>query len=87
MLFEGRAWQPHAAAQGPRLAACLRCGASAGSFARLAAAPCAGWAPELPARAGALLLLGPRLVRAGGPAAAFEAALQRRLGQLPPAPD
>ena len=86
-LFAGRAWLPHAAAQGPRHAACLRCGESAGSYAQLAAVPCAGWAHALPSRVGALLLLGPLLQRAGGSAAAFGAALQRRLGQLPEVPD
>ena len=86
-LFAGRTWLPHAAAQGPRHAACLRCGASARGYAQLSAAPCSGWALASPPRVGALLLLGHRLQRAGGPASAFEAALQRRLGQLPPAPD
>jgi hypothetical protein len=41
----------------------------------------------LPARLAALLLLGPSLQRAVGPAAAYDAVLQRRLGWLPPEPD
>ena len=77
-LFAGQAWLPHAAAQGPRHAACLRCGASAACRTQLAATPYAGWVSELPERVGALLLLGPLLRQAGGPAAAFGATLQRR---------
>jgi ribonuclease HI len=86
-LFAGRAWMPHAAAQGPRLAACLRCGAFADGFRRLAATPCSGWAEELPARVAALMLLGPDLRCAGGPATTFDAVVLRRRMKLPAAPD
>ena len=86
-LFAGRAWLLHAAARGPRHAACLRCGALASTYGQLAATPCPGWMDVLPPRAGALLLLGARLQRAGGPGEEFGAVLSRRLGQLPAAPD
>lgn len=86
-LLAGRSWVPHVAAQGPRLAACMRCGSCAASYQRLSATSCQGWAEELPARVAALLLLGDGLRRAGGPDAAFGAALQRRRGQLLAAPD
>jgi hypothetical protein len=86
-LFAGTAWVQHAAAQGPRLAACLRCGAAAARWTHLAASPCSGWAGALPRRVAALLLLGGELRSAGGLAAAFEQVLRRRLGQLPAAPD
>lgn len=85
-LFAGRAWQPHVAAQGPGFAVCLACGASAPTWRHLAARPCAGWAPALAPRAAAVLLL-PDVACAGGDAAAFPAALQRRLQQRPRAPD
>ena len=85
-LFAGRAWTPHAAAQGPGFTACLQCGRSEPSWPALAAMPCPGWAPALQARARAVLLL-PQVRRAGGSQAAFTIALERRLGERPRAPD
>ncbi len=86
-LFAGRAWMPHAAAHGPRMAACLRRGAFADGLRRLAATPCSGWAEELLARVAALMLLGPDLRCARGPAAAFDAVVLRRRMKLPAVPD
>lgn len=85
-LFAGRAWEPHAAAQGPKFVACLRCGAVAAAWRELAARPCRGWAPVLAPRAAAVLLLD-RPARAGGADEAFREALTRRLSERPRAPD
>ena len=86
-VLRGTAWRPHAAASGPRLAACLRCGASAATWGRPWAAPCGGWAASLPPRVGALVLMGSELRCAGGSLGAVAEALLRRLGELPAAPD
>jgi hypothetical protein len=86
-LLSGKAWQPHASASGPRLVACLRCGASAPAWSRLAATPCGGWTVALPPRVAALVLLGNELQCAGGSPGAFADALRRRMNELPAAPD
>ena len=59
----------------------------AGTYEQLAASPCPGWVGRLPPRAGALLLLGTRLQRAGGLGETFGAVLSQRLEQLPAVPD
>jgi hypothetical protein len=86
-LLGGAAWQPHAAASGPRLAACLRCGASAPAWGRLAASPCGGWVAALPPRVAALVLIGSELHCAGGSPGALAEALHRRMSELPAVPD
>ena len=85
-LFAGRAWQPHAAAQGPGHVVCLRCGEVASAWPVLSARPCSGWASSIPPRAAAVLLLDP-LERAGGAVEEWRALLERRLRERPGAPD
>jgi hypothetical protein len=86
-VLAGHGWRPHAAACGPRLAACLQCGASAPSWGRLAATPCGNWVDALPPRVAALVHVGGGLACAGGSPVAFATALRRRLDALPAAPD
>eukprot|EP00974_Lingulodinium_polyedra_P099189 9610511-Lingulodinium_polyedra.AAC.1 len=64
----------------PGAAVCLLCGAGAPDWARLAAAPCAGWRDCLPARVAAWLAGGGAIVHAGGGPEALAAAARRRLG-------
>jgi ribonuclease HI/endonuclease/exonuclease/phosphatase family metal-dependent hydrolase len=86
-LLTGEAWRPHVAAQGPGHVACISCGSTARSWARLQAAPCNGWRARLPPRVAALVLLGSNIVRAGGPPARFAALLSTRLNEQPRPPD
>jgi ribonuclease HI len=86
-LLSGTAWRPHAAARGPRLAACMQCGASAASWPLLAATPCRGWAATLPPRVAALALVGGELQCAGGSPEALADAVRRRMEELPAGPD
>jgi ribonuclease HI len=86
-LLAGRAWRPHVAAQGPAHVACISCGLSTRSWATLQARPCGGWRDKLPPRVAALVLLGSKITRAGGPPAGFAAALATRLNEQPRPPD
>eukprot|EP00974_Lingulodinium_polyedra_P017591 1707170-Lingulodinium_polyedra.AAC.1 len=71
----------------PGTVVCMLCGLGAPTWARLAAGPCAGWEPELPARVAAWLAGGGAIVHAGGGPEALAAAARRRLGAFPAAPD
>ena len=86
-LLRGEAWRPHAAAAGPRMAACMRCGPSAASWRRLAESPCSGWADVLPPRVAALFLIDDGIHCAGGSVADVADVVRRRRAEMPAAPD